>query len=114
MIFPESNLKIFVYSQAVDMRKSFTGLYALTKQELKEDPLSGSLFVFCNKSRTYMKVLYFDRSGFCIWSKRLEQGRFNIDRDGGKQELSWTDLKLVLEGIELKKVKKRKRFSLER
>ncbi len=58
------------------MRKSFDGLYALTRQALGCDPLSGELFVFINRRGTQMKVLYWDRTGFCVWAKRLEQGRF--------------------------------------
>ena len=63
-----------LYGQPVDMRKSFDGLYALTRRELDQDPLSGKLFVFINRRATQMKVLYWDRSGFCVWAKRLEQG----------------------------------------
>jgi transposase len=90
------------------MRKSFDGLYALTRQELGQDPLSGRLFVFINRRATQMKVLYFDRTGFCVWAKRLEQGRFLSDwRAVVTREMDWTGLKLLLEGIEPKVVTKR-------
>jgi len=67
--------------------------------------------VFINRKRTQMKVLYFDRSGYCVWSKRLEQGRFQ-HRSGGacKVALDWTQLKLILEGIELNNTRRYKRF----
>lgn len=111
MFFPEGNTRVFFYSKPVDMRKSFHGLYALTKSVLEEDPLSGHLFVFVNRSRDYVKALYFDRTGFCIWSKRLEAGRFAFPSgESEKHELTYTDLKLVLEGIEVGK--RRKRFCL--
>ncbi|MBL8298454.1 MAG: IS66 family insertion sequence element accessory protein TnpB [Rhodanobacteraceae bacterium] len=71
MFFPEGQIRVHVYGRPCGMRKSFDGLYALTKNELQQDPISGRLFVFVNRRGTQMKVLYFDRSGFCIWSKRL-------------------------------------------
>ncbi|MBK8917237.1 MAG: IS66 family insertion sequence element accessory protein TnpB [Betaproteobacteria bacterium] len=73
-------------------------------------PLNGRLFVFINRRATQMKVLYWDRTGFCVWAKRLEQGRFLSDwRRVTTREMDWTGLKLLLEGIEAKVVKKRYR-----
>jgi transposase len=97
-----------VYGRPTDMRKSFDGLYALTRHELGQDPLSGHLFVFINRRGTQMKVLYWDRSGFCVWAKRLEQGRFVSDwRRVATCEMDWTGLKLLLEGIEARTQRKR-------
>jgi transposase len=108
MFFPEGQVWVHLYGQPVDMRKSFDGLYALTRQGLRQDPLSGRLFVFINRRATHMKVLYWDRTGFCLWAKRLEQGRFLSDwRQVTTQEMDWTGLKLLLEGIEPKVVRKR-------
>jgi transposase len=110
MFFPEGQVRVHVYGRPVDMRKSYDGLYALTRHELGLDPLSGRLFVFINRRATQMKVLYWDRTGFCLWAKRLEKGRFVAD--WGKvatREMDWTGLKLLLEGIEAKVVKKRYR-----
>ncbi len=105
MFFPESNLTIWLYVKATDMRKSFDGLAALAKNKLKESPVSGALFVFINKGQTYIKILYFDRSGYCLWSKRLEQDRFNYSKNKDeKQRLDWTQLKLILEGIDVKNI----------
>lgn len=110
MFFPEGQVRVHVYGGPTDMRKSFDGLYALTRQELGLDPLSGRLFVFINRRATQMKVLYFDRTGFCVWSKRLEQGRFLSDwRAVSTREMDWTGLKLLLEGIEPKRIRKRYR-----
>ncbi len=93
------------------MRKSFDGLYALTRQELVQDPMSGRLFVFINRRATQMKVLYWDRTGFCVWGKRLEQGRFLSDwRKVTTREMDWTGLKLLLEGIEVKVARKRYKY----
>lgn len=108
MFFPEGRVRVHVYGRPADMRKSFDGLYALTRQELGQDPLSGHLFVFINRRATQMKVLYWDRTGFCLWAKRLERGRFLSDwRKVATREMDWTGLKLLLEGIEAKVVKKR-------
>jgi len=87
------------------MRKSFDGLAGLVRQGLGEDPGDGSLYVFVNRRRTQMKVLYFDRSGFCVWSKRLEQGRFQVDFRQGKQTLEWSTLQMILEGIDTTSVR---------
>ncbi len=78
MFFPESKVKIWLCSKPTDMRKSFDGLAALTKNHMAEDPLSGHLFVFINRRKTHVKILYFDRNGYCLWMKRLEQARFNV------------------------------------
>jgi transposase len=101
MFFPEGRVRVFLYGRAVDMRLGFTGLYALAKHGLKQDPLSGHLFVFINRRGSYLKCLYWDRTGFCVWAKRLERGRFVRDWSREVQrELDWTGLKLLLEGIE--------------
>ena len=106
MFFPEAQVRVWLYSRATDMRKSFDGLSALVRNALQEDPTSGHLFVFINRKRTQMKVLYFDRSGYCLWSKRLERGRFQSCSSGDdKALLSWTQLKLLLEGIDLQERK---------
>jgi len=111
MFFPEAQVRVWLYTQPTDMRKSYDGLSALVKNTLHEDPASGHLFVFINRKRTQIKVLYFDRSGYCVWSKRLEQGRFQ-HRPGGTDKviLDWTQLKLILEGIELRNTRQYKRF----
>ena len=111
MFFPEGQVRVHVYGQPVDMRKSYDGLYAVTRQGLGQDPLSGRLFVFINRRATQMKVLYWDRTGFCVWAKRLEAGRFLSDwRKVTTREMDWTGLKLLLEGIEAKVVKKRYKY----
>ena len=101
MFFPEGRVRVFVHGEAVDTRKSLTGLIALTQRALGQDPLSGHVFFFINRRGNYAKGLYWDRSGFCIWSERLERGRFLDHRlAGGNRELDVTGLKLLLEGIE--------------
>ncbi|WP_257285679.1 IS66 family insertion sequence element accessory protein TnpB [Endozoicomonas sp. SESOKO1] len=69
MFFPESQVRVWLYNRPTDMRKSYNGLVALGKNTLEEDPLSGQLFVFINRRRNQCKVLYFERSGYCISRK---------------------------------------------
>ena len=108
MFFPEGQVRVFMYGQPVSMRLSFDGLYALTRHSLQQDPLSGNLFAFINRRATQIKVLYFDRTGLCVWTKRLEQGRLIGDWDSvATREMDWTGLKLLLEGIEPRRVRKR-------
>ena len=108
MFFPEGQVRVFVYGEPVSMRLSFDGLYALTRNALQQDPLSGHLFTFINRRATQLKVLYFDRSGLCVWSKRLERGRLLSDWTAmSTREMDWTGLKLLLEGIEPKRVRLR-------
>lgn len=108
MFFPEGQVRVHLYGEPVDARKSFDGLYALTRHALGQDPLSGHLFVFINRRGTPIKVLYWDRTGFCVWAKRLEQGGFISDWSNVRtREMDWTGLKLLLEGIELKRFKRR-------
>lgn len=113
MFFPESQVRIWLYTRPTDMRKSFDGLSALVKEKLAEDPLSGQLFVFINRKRNYLKALYFDCSGFALWAKRLEQGQFHYrgkDALGDKLSLSVTELKLLLEGIDIGTARRYKRY----
>lgn len=111
MLFPESQVRIWLYNQPCDMRKSYDGLSALVKGQLRENPLSGELFVFINRRKTQMKILYFDRSGYCVWGKRLEQGRFQAHAGPqDKKRLEWTDLKLIIEGIDLRSIRHFKRY----
>jgi transposase len=111
MFLPESRVRVWLYAWATDMRKSFTGLSALAKHALGEEPTSGDLFAFINRRRTYMKVLYFDRGGYCLWSKRLERGQFHYPQhQGAKVALDITGLKLLLEGIDARDVRRYRRY----
>jgi transposase len=93
--------RILAYREPVDLRKSFPGLVGLVKGVLAEDPLSGTVFVFVNRRGTLIKSVYWDRTGFCLFAKRLERGRFRLPGDGPRQELDAQRLQLVLDGIEL-------------
>jgi transposase len=110
MFFPESRVRVYLYGQAVDMRKSFDGLYAVARAAFPQDPTGGDLYVFVNRSGRQIKVLYFDRSGWCVWAKRLEAGQFIGDWSQARtREIDCTQLKLLLEGIEPRRYLKRYR-----
>jgi len=81
------------------MRKQFDGLVAIVRNELRDDPLSGSLYVFLNRRRNYLKLVYWDRTGFCLFAKRLERGRFSLPGDAETFELSEQAFRLLLDGI---------------
>jgi len=104
--------RIYLYRGICDMRKSFDGLCGIVRSELGADPLSGSLFVFVNRRRNMVKLLYWDRDGYALWFKRLEQGVFVLPsrhfRDG---HIERRDLAMLLEGIVPKKVVKRYKLS---
>lgn len=101
MLFSSAPRKILAYREPIDMRKSFDGLIALTKSALGEDPLSGSLFVFLNRRGNYLKLVFWDRTGFCLFAKRLERGRFSLPGTNRTCQLSEDAFRLVLDGIEL-------------
>ena len=108
MFFPEGGVRVFLYGEPVSMRLSFDGLYALARHRMQLDPTTGNLFAFINRRATQIKVLYFDRTGWWVWAKRLEQGRLLSDWDAlTTREMDWTGLKLLLEGIEPRRVRKR-------
>ena len=102
MFFPESRVRVYLYGQAVDMRKSFDGLYALARAAFPQDPTGGRPVRVRQPPRPQMKVLYFDRSGWCVWAKRLEAGQFIGNWSQARtREIDCTELKLLLEGIEV-------------
>ena len=101
MLLPQSNLRVWLCTAATDMRKSYKGLSAMVKRELGDNPLSGEMFVFVNRKRTQMKILYFDGDGYALWCKRLEQGQFVIpDVSVNKKSLSYGELQCLLYGID--------------
>lgn len=111
MFVPGNQAKIWLCTHPTDMRKSFNGLSALVKNQLQQDPLSGQYFVFINRRRTQMKILYFEASGYCLWSKRLEQGQFQVrPTAAGQKALTWADLQWLIDGIEVEKYRQYKRY----
>ncbi len=101
MFLPAGPRRILAYNEPVDMRKSFNGLVALVQNVLEEDPLSNCLFVFFNRRGNYMKLVTWDRTGYCLFAKRLEQGRFRLPKCDLKQDLDERAFRLILDGIAL-------------
>ena len=103
--FPGS-LKVYVALEACAMRKSFNGLWEVAEQKLKEDPKTGALFAFTNKTRTRLKLLYWDGSGVWVMAKRLEKGTFSwpaaSSNGSGKISLAPEALSLLMDGIDMK------------
>ena len=93
--------RILAYREPVDLRKSFPGLVGLVKGVLAEDPLSGTVFVFVNRRGTLIKSVYWDRTGFCPFAKRLERDRFRLPGETPTRELSVQVFRVLLDGITL-------------
>ena len=99
------SVRVFVCTTPTDMRKSFDGLCALVQSVLKQDPFSGHLFVFLSRRRDKVKILYWDRSGFCLLYKRLEEGTFRMPEH---REIGSRELVMVLEGLDAAEVRERR------
>jgi len=110
MLTMPANARIFLCKDPVSMRKSFEGLSTAVEQLFPGELLSGSLFIFLNRERNHMKVLFWDRDGFAIWYKRLERGSFA--RSAQNNTLDRREFVMLLEGIEPKRI--RSKFSLEK
>lgn len=91
------------------MRKSFEGLCGLVVSELQRTATSGEVFIFLNRGRTHIKLLHWERGGFVLYYKRLEQGTFPVP---GKGQLSWADLVLMIEGIQVQKSRQMYRYQM--
>jgi transposase len=122
-MFPQlpAAVHVFLCAKPTDMRKGFDGLQGMVREFLGQDPLSGHLFLFLNRRRDRIKVLWWDRDGLVIWYKRLEAGTFQqldhsaaAGRTSGEAgiELTATDLALLLTGVDLASARRRKRFTL--
>jgi len=102
MLMVPGGVRIFVATHPADLRKGFDSLAGMVRQTLGEDPLSGSLFVFANKSRQRIKVLFWDRTGFVLWHKRLETGLFQFPSSEAQSlQVESAQLAMLLDGIAL-------------
>jgi transposase len=104
--------KIYLGVEAVDMRKGFDGLYGLVRDYLGEDPLSGHLFLFTNRTRTRLKALVWDGSGLWVCAKRLERGRFHWPETGEGRSITMRpeELAMLVNGLDLTQVRPRKNW----
>jgi len=106
-------VRVYLCTSPTDMRKGFDTLAVLVRDVLGYDPMSGHLFLFVGRRRDRLKILYWDRDGYALWYKRLEQGTFRmpVAKDGATHvELKASELAMLLEGIDLRSIKRRKRF----
>ena len=114
MISLPSSVRVFLHAPPTDLRKGFDALCGLVTTAFGQDPTSGHLFLFVNRRRDRMKILYWDREGLAIWYKRLENpGTFQIPPTAAKAasiEMTPTQLALILSGIDLKSARQRKRY----
>lgn len=107
------SVRIYWCTSPVDMRKGFDSLAALVRESLGYDPLSGHLFLFVGRHRDRLKILYWDKDGFALWYKRLEEGTFRLPspkQARASVELAASELAMLLAGIDLTSIKRRKRF----
>jgi transposase len=112
MLSFSSQQRYFLYGAATDMRKGFAGLSGLVRQHIAHELLSGDVFIFINRRRDRIKLLMWDVTGFALYYKQLERGTFELPQGAntGSAELRWSDLVMLLEGIEIKSIKRRKRY----
>ena len=117
MLSLAGSLRVFVCAQPADMRRSFDGLCGMVEQIVQEDPLAGHLFVFRNRNRDRLKILYWDRDGLAVWYKRLEAGTWQLPTDVNaaadgvvSAEITTEELSLLLGGIDLRTVERRRRY----
>lgn len=113
LTFP-AGVKLYLATGPTDLRKSFNGLSMLVEHEFGLDALAGNLFVFLNRRTNQVRILFWDRDGFCIIAKKLESGTFRRNNKDGDEkthiEIEATDLALLLEGIEIKELRRSKRY----
>ncbi len=109
-----SSQRYFLYTGVADMRKSFDGLSGLVRTYMKQDPLSGDVYIFVNRRRNQIRLLVWDRSGFAYYAKRLEKGTFELPviKEGVlSHAVRWEELVMMLEGVSLRSIRRRKRYS---
>ena len=111
MLSLPTSVRIWMATQATDLRKSFDSLAEMVRQQLQGDPLSGQLFVFRNKRADRVKLLYWDDDGYVIVYKRLEEGVFRFPQaEAAGVEIRAADLQMLLDGVDLDSVKRSKRY----
>lgn len=115
MLVHSADVKVYLAGGSTDMRKSINGLSLLVEGAMGHDPLSGSLFVFCNRKKTILKLLYWDRNGFCLWQKRLEKDRFKWPDKGSKtMTITTRELMWLIDGLDIIPLMNRPRLPYSR
>ena len=98
--------QIYLHREVVDFRKSINGLVVIVEQEMSLSPFSGAVFVFCNRSRDKLKIVYWDQTGFCLWYKRLEKNKFHWPKRMDIEVIVWNNEQLdwLLRGLDVLKM----------
>lgn len=105
--------RYWLWQDSTDMRRSFDGLSGIVRGQMSgQEPLSGDAYIFINRRRNQLKILVWETGGFLIYHKRLEQGTFEQPHKQKDDSLRWDELVLMVEGVVLKGLRRRKRFSL--
>jgi transposase len=114
MIYLPASVRVYLCLTPCDMRKSFDSLHALVREHLELDAFAGHLFVFASRRRDRVKILYWDRDGFAMWSKRLEEGTYVMpSAESGaerRREITVQELGALLSGIDVQQAKRRKGY----
>ena len=111
MIHLPASVRVYLCTSPCDMRRSFDGLHALVTGAMQLDAFAGHLFVFANRRKDRVKILYWDRDGFAVWAKRLEEGTYAMPfGDEARREITAQELGALLSGIDLSTAKRRKRY----
>ena len=115
MMHLPASVRVYLCATACDLRRSFDGLHALVRDYLQLDAFAGHLFVFANRRRDQVKILYWDRDGFALWTKRLEAGTYAMPfGEPGvtpRREITAPELAALLSGIDLQHTTRRKRYT---
>ena len=110
-----STVQVYLYTQIVDFRKAINGLSLIVKQEMGLPLFAESLFVFCNRGRDKIKILYWERNGFCLWQKRLEKDRFKWPKASNDHTITLNEEQLhrLLQGVDISQIKPHKTLHYE-
>jgi transposase len=112
MLLSSVQTKVYLAIGNTDMRKAINGLSILVQESMELDPFSGHLFVFCNRKRNIIKILYWDRNGFCLWSKRLEKHFFRWPESCEEvMKIDQRELMWLVDGLEINQQKAHERLS---
>jgi transposase len=112
MLGLSANLRYFLCCSTIDIRNGFDGLAGIVRNHLKKDPITGDVFIFLNKNRTHIKLLYWDGDGFALFHKRLERGRYALTAHSEpSKQMKREELSMLLEGLSFDKMSRKNRYA---
>lgn len=113
MLSIKENARIFIRPGRTDFRKAINGLSAMVSEQMENDPYSGDYFVFCNRSKNMLKILYWDRNGYCLWQKRLEEDKFRWPRNESEvREMTMEEFRWLMDGLDFFNAHREKKYSI--